>query len=103
MSADLQEHLFQAALDEQEAKGEIWIKRGNYGFDIYVKGAALDEGGNETPVAWIDLFPESPEANGITKYEGVVAKLRVCDPNDEDHYVGVYNLRADDTEEVGDG
>lgn len=63
--------------DEKEARGEVWIERGSYGFDIYVKGACLDETGRELPVCTIDLFPQSPRGQEIEKFRGVVAQLLV--------------------------
>lgn len=84
--------------DEKEARGEVWIERGSYGFDIYVKGACLDETGRELPVCTIDLFPQSPRGQEIEKFRGVVAQLLI-NPYEEysnmnrDSIVILYSFR----------
>lgn len=63
--------------DEKEAKGEVWLERGSYGFDLYIKGACLDENNKELPVCTIDLFPQSPRGQEIEKFRSIVAQLLV--------------------------
>lgn len=71
MSKDLQEPVFEASMNHAEGKGDIWIREGSYGYDIFVKGANLVDG-VECPVALIDLFPAVSKDG---RHKGVIAQV----------------------------
>lgn len=92
--------LWKIALDESEAKGEVWIERRACGFDVFVKGALLDADGKERPVCWVDLFPASKSGQELDEYHLVIAQVVVDNPDDEDKPLAQWRVYQNSIEQV---